>query len=59
MPNPANQIQPPTNYNPRWFIWTIVFLVVSGVALVSYIVLSDTSNAYNSDFPVHRTTVKK
>ena len=29
------------NYDPRWFIWTIVFLVVTGISLVSYIVLSD------------------
>ena len=33
------------NYDPRWFIWTIVFLVVTGISLVSYIVLSDTSAA--------------
>ncbi len=25
----------------RWFIWTIVFLLVSGVSLVSYIMISD------------------
>jgi hypothetical protein len=31
----------------RWFIWTIVFLVVSGVSLVSYIAISDT-NQYDS-----------
>jgi hypothetical protein len=38
MPTPM----PPTNnYDPRWFIWTIVFLVVTGISLVSYIVLSD------------------
>ena len=30
-------------YDPRWFIWTIVFLVATGISLVSYIVLSDTS----------------
>ena len=29
------------NYDPRWFIWTILFLVVTGISLVSYIVLSD------------------
>ena len=29
------------NYDPRWFIWTIVFLVVTGVALTGYIALSD------------------
>jgi len=32
---------PKENYDPRWFIWTIVFLVVTGISLVSYIVLSD------------------
>ncbi len=31
--------QPPF-YNPRWFIWAIVFLVVSGISLVSYIMIS-------------------
>lgn len=25
----------------RWFIWTIVFLLVSGVSLVSYILISE------------------
>jgi hypothetical protein len=25
----------------RWFIWTIVFLLVSGVSLVSYIMITD------------------
>ena len=28
-------------YDPRWFIWTIVFLLVTGISLVSYIMLSD------------------
>ena len=28
----------------RWFVWTIVFLVVVGVSLVSYIVFSDNGN---------------
>lgn len=39
MSNPV-KIQP-EQYDPRWFIWTIVFLVVTGISLVSYIVLSD------------------
>jgi hypothetical protein len=30
-------------YDPRWFIWTIVFLLVTGVSLVSYIVFSEPS----------------
>lgn len=25
----------------RWFIWTIVFLLVSGVSLTSYIMITD------------------
>jgi|GEM_PF-1341392 hypothetical protein len=25
----------------RWFIWTIVFLIVSGVSLVSYIMITE------------------
>lgn len=25
----------------RWFIWTIVFLLVSGVSLVSYIIITE------------------
>ncbi len=34
---------PAGSYDSRWFIWTIVFLVVTGISLVSYIVLSDTN----------------
>ena len=36
------------SYDTRWFIWTIVFLVVTGISLVSYIALSDTGSADNS-----------
>lgn len=36
---------PKSDYDPRWFIWTIVFLVATGISLVSYIVLSDTSSS--------------
>jgi len=37
----------------RWFIWAIVFLIVAGVSLVSYISISgvDTVEAW----PVHQT----
>jgi hypothetical protein len=47
------------NYDPRWFIWTIVFLVVSGISLVSYIVLSD--NSANNPIPlaIARTSLHK
>ncbi len=41
-------------YDPRWFIWTIVFLVATGVSLVSYIMLSDTSSYESQDIVVHR-----
>jgi hypothetical protein len=54
MPGPAkNPIKP---YDPRWFIWTIVFLLVSGVSLVSYIMITsdDTTDSFMS-FPTHRT----
>jgi hypothetical protein len=40
MPN-LNTQPASTSYDSRWFIWTIVFLVVTGISLVSYIVLSD------------------
>ena len=36
-----NYAMPSNNYDSRWFIWTIVFLVVAGISLVSYIALSD------------------
>lgn len=46
---PTSNLTPQSNYDARWFIWTIVFLVVTGISLVSYIVLSD--NTAN-DIPV-------
>lgn len=43
---PQASLQPvQSSYDPRWFIWTIVFLVVSGISLVSYIVLSDNGSS--------------
>jgi hypothetical protein len=39
MPIPNSQA-PVNNYDSRWFIWTIVFLVATGISLVSYITLS-------------------
>lgn len=41
-----NQIVP--SYEPRWFIWTILFLVVTGVALVSYIQISSQNTQTDS-----------
>lgn len=47
------------HYDPRWFIWTVVFLIVSGVSLVSYIFIT-TSDEGNDQFffPSKHTTVK-
>lgn len=47
------------NYDPRWFIWTIVFLLVSGISLVSWIMLSDTSQADASAITVHHAVTHK
>ncbi|MDR3642319.1 MAG: hypothetical protein P4L74_01660 [Candidatus Doudnabacteria bacterium] len=47
MANVGNTQPPVKNYDSRWFIWTIVFLVVTGISLVSYIVLSD-SGTYDT-----------
>lgn len=33
-----------STYDPRWFIWTIVFLVTTGVMLVTYITTSATDD---------------
>jgi hypothetical protein len=34
-------------YDPRWFIWTMVFLIASGVSLVSYIIITGSQDAAN------------
>lgn len=47
-----------SNYDPRWFIWTIVFLVVTGISLVSYIVLSDNSSDTQAMFVPHAVASK-
>lgn len=58
MANMTSQV-PQENYDPRWFVWTIVFLTVTGVSLVSYIMLSDNSgNEVESIVRVHRQTAK-
>ncbi len=42
MANENNQMSqnPNTKHSPRWFIWTLVFLLVAGVSLVTYITVS-------------------
>ncbi len=37
-------------YDPRWFIWTVVFLIVSGVSLASYIFITSSNDANDSFF---------
>lgn len=49
--------QPP--YEPRWFIWTIVFLLVSSVGLVSYILVSDQGTSNIDPGIVTHLTIKR
>lgn len=58
MPNP-NYTLPQKEYDPRWFIWTIVFLVVTGISLVSYIVFSDSGANDAPGFSIHRVSAVK
>ncbi len=51
--------QAANNYDPRWFIWTIVFLVVTGISLVSYIVLSDSGTDDITDITPVKTQMHK
>lgn len=47
-------------YDPRWFVWTIVFLIVSGVSLVSYILITTSNDANDSVFlPVIHSSRQK
>ena len=61
---PQTNLQNPSGYDTRWFIWTIVFLVITGISLVSYIILSDDNNqaqaiANLQKIPVHKTVTTK
>lgn len=47
------------NYDPRWFIWTIVFLVSTGIMLVTYIVASDNGTNDVPSFPVVKAQAHK
>ncbi|MDB4939831.1 MAG: hypothetical protein JWO40_256 [Candidatus Doudnabacteria bacterium] len=40
----------------RWFIWTIVFLLVAGVGLVTYITSTDSSNDSYDTTVKHQVT---
>lgn len=60
MPTLNNQM-PVNNYDSRWFIWAIVFLVVTGVSLVSYVTLSanDNNNLAAVTIPARHTVLPK
>ncbi len=49
-----NNVSEKDQYNPRWFIWTIVFLVVTGVSLVAFISLSGQED-YQGVLTTHRS----
>lgn len=41
---------------PRWFIWTITLLIVIGVSLSGYIIVSaekETNQALETPLPIH------
>ncbi len=45
--------------DPRWFIWTVVFLIVSGVSLVSYIFITTSDDANTSFYgPIRHVKVQ-
>jgi hypothetical protein len=55
-------ITQPVKTDHRWFIWTVLFLIVSGVSLVSYIMITtinqDAANYENVWLPTPRTNKK-
>lgn len=50
-------IVPQPKIDHRWFIWTVLFLIVSGVSLVSYIMITtmndDSANVDSASFLIH------
>ena len=56
---PKNNMIVKQEYNPRWFIWTIVFLVVTGVSLVAFISLSPDGIGDYQDITTHRQLSQK
>jgi hypothetical protein len=45
--------QYPPHADLRWFIWTIVFLLVTGVSLVTYITYTSYTEDVSGSTPVH------
>ena len=54
-----NQKVSQQEYDPRWFIWTIVFLVVTGVALTTYIATSSDTSADFGEIVVNKSDFRK
>lgn len=46
-------------YDPRWFIWTVVILIVSGVSLVSYIIISGSNDSNDAVFLSIQHVIKR
>lgn len=56
----ATGSEPTPNYDPRWFIWTIVFLIVAGFSLVSYLTIVGYNDAnIIVDFSQPRSQLKR
>ncbi len=53
--NNTIQVASAEQYDPRWFIWTIVFLLVSGIGLSAFITLSHNDGVNVVEFPKHIT----
>lgn len=45
--------QYPQHADLRWFVWTIVFLLVTGVSLVTYITYTSITEDVSGSTPVH------
>lgn len=45
--------QSPAHADLRWFIWTIVFLLVTGVSLVTYITYTSLTEDVSGSTPIH------
>ncbi|MBL8031909.1 MAG: hypothetical protein JNK33_06350 [Candidatus Doudnabacteria bacterium] len=45
--------QSPKHIDLRWFVWTIVFLLVTGVSLVTYITYTSFTEEVSGSTPIH------
>ncbi len=48
------------SFEPRWFIWTITFLIAVGVSLSGYIIISaEKESAQAAEIPLPLHIIKK